>query len=685
FCLKVETHNSPSALDPYGGALTGILGVNRDILGCGIGAQPIANTDVLCFAPVNYSDKILDQLPKKLKHPKSILRGVHRGIEDGGNKSGIPTVNGAIQFHDNYAGKPLVYCGTVGVLPQSINGFPTHLKRQTPGDLIVVCGGSVGADGIHGATFSSLELNDDAPSTAVQIGDPLTQKRLTDFLIEARDLDLYNSLTDNGAGGLSSSVGEMAEATNGASVYIDKIPLKYPGLSAFEIIISESQERMTFSVPKEKVETFIALAEKRNCNPAIIGEFHDKGSFDIYQNKTLLASLDMHFLHDSLIPMELTAKFEGIVNEKIWHTENQQNDFKNLNEKVLFLIQHANIKSKEALVKQFDHEVKASTVVKPFIQKKLTGPSDGAVLWTGLYGGSKDGAICISSGMAPQVSHLDTYAMTQFSIDEAVRNAVSCGANPSFISVCDNYCWPDPIKSLNTPDGEHKLAQLVRSTKALYDTAMVYGTPFISGKDSMKNDFIGETKTGDKLKISVPPTLLITAVAKLDHIDHFMTTDFKQEKDLVYYLGPIDFEQTYYSTLHPDLQQLPEIKLKENKLRYELLHKLISNKMINSSHDISEGGIITSVIESLFPQKLGFNFESSALAPNESIEAFLFNEIPGGFILSVSPEARNKFETLTQNQARFLGVINTSETITYDNQLNLNINELHKLWSRDEY
>lgn len=685
FCLKVETHNSPSALDPYGGALTGILGVNRDILGCGIGAKPIANTNVLCFAPPNYTKEILEALPLKLKHPKTILRGVHRGIEDGGNKSGIPTVNGAIQFHDNYAGKPLVYCGTVGVLPQKINNIHTHLKRQRPNDYIVICGGSVGADGIHGATFSSLELDDNAPCTAVQIGDPLTQKRLGDFLIEARDLSLYNSVTDNGAGGLSSSVGEMAELTNGAKIDIAKIPRKYNGLSPYEVIISESQERMTFSVPQESLSEFMELAKKRDCNPANIGTFQDSGFFDIYDNENLLASLDMNFLHDSLKPMELSAHFDGNKEDIIWYKKKKSKKSNSLSAKILELLSNPNIKSKESLVRQFDHEVKASTVVKPFIQKKLSGPSDGAVLWTALYGGSESGAICVSSGLAPQVSHIDTYLMTQYAIDEAVRNAVSCGANPAFISVCDNYCWPDPIESTNTPDGKHKLAQLVRSTQALYDTAIIYGTPFISGKDSMKNDFIGKNNLGENIKISVPPTLLITALAKLDTIDDFMTTDFKHHGDLVYYLGPNDFESHYFSTMSPELTDLPQINLHKNKVRYELLHSLIKQKLINSSHDISDGGLIISIIESCFPNELGLLFEADLIRNNECLEALFFNEIPGGFIISVSAANQKYFEKLTKDHTRLIGKIVDSQSIIYPNFFDLKIKDLYQIWSKDDY
>ena len=682
YCFKVETHNSPSALDPYGGALTGILGVNRDILGAGIGAKPIANTNVLCFAPSSYPKSILEQIPPKLKSPLSILQGVHRGIVDGGNKSGIPTVNGSINFHDNYVGKPLVYCGTVGAIPHTVNNHPSHLKRHRPGDYIVVCGGDVGADGIHGATFSSLELDDNAPSTAVQIGDPFTQKRLMDFLLEARDKNLYNSLTDNGAGGLSSSVGEMAEHTNGAYIDIAKVPLKYQGLSPYEIVISESQERMTFSVPPECLEEFTQLAHKRHCNPAIIGKFHNKGTFDILKEGKTLASLRLNFLHESLKPMKLKAHFTKSKEEKCWYEKDSKAPTADLKENILKVLSNPNIQSKEKYIRQYDHEVKGASVIKPLVKNMLSGPSDGAVLWTFPHGGSETGAICITNGLCPQVSHIDTYLMTQMSIDEAIRNQVACGANPEMICLCDNYCWPDPIESEKTPDGQYKLAQLVRSGQALYDTAIEYKTPFVSGKDSMKNDFIGETKEGKTTKISVPPTLLISALGKLDHLDDAMTSDFKKENDLVYYIGPDVFEKLYFSFYNQGIKELAPIDLKNNKKSYKLIHKLIKEKLIRSCHDVSDGGIITSIIESLIPRQLGFKLNPEVLTDNEKLEAFLFNEMTGGFIVSINSNKRVDFESKINGiKARHLGEINNSSKLDLNQYGTFEVHELTQAWS----
>ena len=319
-CIKVETHNSPSALDPYGGALTGILGVNRDILGCGLGARPIANTDVFCFADPNMpGPEEKELMPKGLKAPRRIFEGVHRGVEDGGNKSGIPTVNGAIYFDQDYAGKPLVFCGTVGAMPAKLNsGLDSGKKYVKALDRVVMVGGAIGADGIHGATFSSLELNENSPSTAVQIGDPITQKRVLDFLMEARDLGLYSSVTDNGAGGLSSSVGEMSTFTGGATIDLSKAPVKYPGLKPFELMISESQERMTLAVPPKSLPAFMSLAKRRGVSASDIGEFNTSGRLQVYYGNQMVADLDLHFVHESLPPLELSAKWEGPRERKSW-------------------------------------------------------------------------------------------------------------------------------------------------------------------------------------------------------------------------------------------------------------------------------------------------------------------------------------------------------------------------------
>lgn len=679
YCLKVETHNSPSALDPYGGALTGILGVNRDILGCGIGAEPIANTNVLCFGSQKYSKEVLSQLPVRLKKPKTIMKGVHKGIEDGGNKSGIPTINGAMNFHDNYAGKPLVYCGSIGVLPQKINGIDSSLKRHEPGDLIVVCGGAVGADGIHGATFSSMELDDNSPATAVQIGDPFTQKRLTDFLLLARDQGLYRGITDNGAGGLSSSVGEMAEKTMGAEIHLEKIPLKYPGLSPFEIVISESQERMTFAVEPSKKEEFLELARKMQVNPAVIGVFHNKGTFDIYDSGELKASLSLEFMHESLPQMRLEAVWSGPESEKTWFEKPLNEEIHSLDSVLKNLLSNENIANKEPWIRQFDHEVKAATVGKPLLKKKLSGPADSSVLKASVFGDEEETGISIGCGILPHLSHVDTYFMTQMVIDETIRNLISVGTDPEYIALCDNFCWPDPIPSNQNPDAHHKLAQLVRSTKALADTALAYQTPFISGKDSMKNDFIGENNEGEKIKISVPPTLLITGIGKVQDINKIQTSEFKKPDDLIYYIGPNDFKKRYKSLAFPQTHELPHFDLDFNWKIHTLVARLIDHELLASCHDCSEGGMLTALVESCFPNQLGAKLDQ-ALIEGEDPFAFSFNELPAGYIVSVSQENKVSFESEAKGFFRMLGVIDDTNSLELAGE-NLDLNSMYQAWN----
>ena len=354
--FKVETHNSPSALDPYGGALTGIVGVNRDPFGTGMGSRLIFNTDVFCFAPPDFQGRI----PPRLLHPRRVFEGVREGVEHGGNKSGIPTVNGAVVFDDRYLGKPLVYCGTAGIMPSKINGRPSHIKQARSGDRIVMTGGRIGKDGIHGATFSSEELHEGSPVSAVQIGDPITQKRMTDFLLIARDRGLYTSITDNGAGGLSSSVGEMARESGGARLALNRAPLKYPGLQPWEILLSEAQERMTVAVPPEKLKEFLELAATLDVQATDLGEFTDDGLFSVMWEDRTIALLPLDFLHQGLPRMTLTAKWDQPT-----YPEPSFESATDLTHDLLRLMSRWNICSKERLIRQYDHEVQAGTVIKP--------------------------------------------------------------------------------------------------------------------------------------------------------------------------------------------------------------------------------------------------------------------------------------------------------------------------------
>ena len=633
--FKVETHNSPSALDPYGGALTGIVGVNRDPFGTGLGCRLIANTDVFCFASPFY-DK---DLPPRILHPKRVMEGVREGVEHGGNKSGIPTINGAIVFDERFLGKPLVYCGTLGLMPLEINGHKGYEKKALTGDHIIMVGGRIGKDGIHGATFSSEPLNEGSPVTAVQIGDPITQKRMTDFLLYARDRDLYNSITDNGAGGLSSSIGEMAQDTNGAIVFLDRAPLKYHGLAPWEIYVSEAQERMNVAVPPEKLEAFLSSAAEWNVEATDLGEFNDSGYLTIKYGTTTVAHLSMSFMHEGLPPMELVAR---------WHTPEKHrvafpagNDFSS---DLLDLLKRLNICSKEYVIRQYDHEVQGGSVIKPLVGVKNDGPSDAAVIRPVLE--SFEG-IAVSNGIVPRYSDLDAAAMANCAVDEAVRNACCVGADPSTMAGLDNFCWCDPVQSANNPDGEHKLAQLLRANQSLHDICIAYGIPLISGKDSMKNDYsIGN------IKISIPPTLLFSLVAKVPDVRKCVTMDFKTGGNYIYLIGKTmrHLGASEYA-LMKNIQDtsVPNIVDPQAAFAtYKALYTAICGGLVRACHDCSDGGLAVALAEMCFSGELGAEIKLSSVIQEGCSEncELLFSESPCRILAEVSASHAKKFESL---------------------------------------
>jgi phosphoribosylformylglycinamidine synthase len=629
-CIKVETHNSPSALDPYGGALTGILGVNRDILGCGLGALPVANTDVFCLPPVEAETS---DWPKELLTPEKLRQGVHRGVQDGGNKSGIPTINGAFYYDLSYAGKPLVYCGTVGVLPHEILGQPSHLKNQNVGDLVVMVGGRIGKDGIHGATFSSLELKEGTPSSVVQIGDPLTQKRVTDFLMAARDKGLYTSVTDNGAGGLSSSVGEMSQVTGGACIDVSLAPVKYPGLSPAELIISESQERMTCAVAPERWKEFSALAELYEVDATALGTFTADGLFTVKDGSQVVASLPLSFLFEDLPPMKLKARWNPNYSPKPWKKLAEKAPVHSFREKLRRVLSFPNVRSHEAWVRRYDHEVRAASVTKPF--SPTGGPSDAGVIAMKPHGGGEKNAIAVSCGLAPQVSLQDTKLSAIYAVDEAVRNAVVVGADLQKMALVDNFCWPDPLPGPNNPEAEHKLAQLVRSNEGLFEAAVTFGLPLVSGKDSMKNDAVVEWQ-GTKTKISVLPTLLVTCLAHVPDVRKVLRPQLIAGHDL-WILG--DLQATTPFTLAQAQGQLAEAWKKPDlmalKKQYEVFHTAVLADLIGGAHDVSDGGVICAIIEMGFHSSLGIEVFKDD-------DKTLFAEGAGLIVLSASPEQREK-------------------------------------------
>lgn len=637
-CFKVETHNSPSALDPYGGAITGIVGVNRDILGTGKGARPIFNTNVLCFGR---PDTDPEAIPAGLLHPKRVLSGVHQGIVDGGNQSGIPVVGGAFLFDESYTGKPLVFCGTGGILPAEINGEGSWIKHIDPGDLAVMVGGRIGKDGIHGATFSSLALDESSPTSAVQIGDPITQKKMSDLLMEARDLGLYKGITDNGAGGLSSSLGEMAEYSGGVRIYLEKCPLKYEGLAPWEILVSESQERMSLAISPETLEAFLELAEKRDVEATVVGEFTDSGLVEVFHHGQPAALISIEFLHSGLPAMVLEA--EWVAPRRNEPTFAAATEGRTYESELLRLLAEANIASKEDLIRQYDHEVQARSVIKPFSGAGQHGPSDGAVLR--MKPQSPKG-LTVTHGICPRFGDADTYHMATCAVDEAFRAHIAMGGNPDRAAVLDNFCWPDPVQSDSTPDGRYKMAQLVRACRGLYEACMAYKLPLISGKDSMKNDAVLDGK-----KVSVRPTLLISLVGTIDDIETAVNTDFKQSGDIIYILGTTNGElggSSYERMMSATMGACPEVNLTSANTLYSKLYAAIATKLIASCHDISDGGLAVALAESALSGNLGVETDLVGIpvgSPDMEAERLLFCESPSRFVVSVPPASKIQFES----------------------------------------
>ncbi|MFO7995820.1 MAG: phosphoribosylformylglycinamidine synthase subunit PurL [Dehalococcoidia bacterium] len=626
-CFKVETHNHPSALEPYGGAATGIGGVVRDVLGTGLGARPIMNTDVFCFGPPDFP---YESLPRGVLHPRRIFRGVRAGVADYANRLGIPTLNGTILFDERYVGNPLVFCGTVGLLPTTMS----QVRQQEPGDLVILVGGRTGRDGIHGVTFASAELtreSENISASSVQIGNPIMEKKLIDVLIKARDLGLYRRITDCGGGGLSSAVGEMAAKT-GACVYLERVPLKYAGLSYREIWLSEAQERMVLAVPPSTAEHLLALFRSQDVEATVIGEFTDNRRLQLFYEGNLVGDLDMEFLHNGLPQIE---------REAVWEPPSfPEPDFSqpsNMREDLLRILSSWNVCSKEWVIRQYDHEVQGGSVLKPLVGAGNDGPGDAAIIRPVL---DSDMGVIISNGINPRYGDIDPYWMAASAIDEALRQIVAVGGTLGKIALLDNFCWGNPDK----PD---RLGGLVRAAQACYDIAIAYETPFISGKDSLYNEY--ETENGS---ICIPPTLLISAVSVLSNVNRAISMDCKQEDDLVYIVGTTwnELGGSHYYKIHGYIgSNVPKVNPGKGKQLMNALSAAIEEGLVMACHDCSEGGIGVAAAEMAFAAGLGMKISLKHIPLGEPIsrdDIVLFSESNTRFLAEVSPEHKTRFENM---------------------------------------
>jgi len=657
--FKVETHNHPSAIEPYGGAGTGIGGVIRDTMGTGLGAKPIANTDVFCFG---MPDTRLDRLPAGTLHPRRVLTGVVSGVRDYGNRMGIPTVNGAVHFDSRYVGNPLVYCGSVGLIPRH-----KIAKAARNGDLVVVVGGRTGRDGIHGATFSSIELTEESEvvsSGAVQIGNPIEEKKTLDVLLKARDAGLYTCVTDCGAGGLSSAVGEMGEDL-GATVDLEKVPLKYAGLTYTEIWISEAQERMVVAVPPEKWPAFEKLCRSEDVEATVLGVFGnppgaapDPKLLRLKFRGQAVGELAMDFLHGGLPGVTRAAEWQppepGIPDTSTLDVVLAMRQATGLDLRTLAsgrsrpalihgpllrkLLAHPTIASKQWIVRQYDHEVQGHTVIKPLVGLKDDGPSDAAVL-TPLLGSAR--AFALACGLCPQFTERDPKEMAKLAVDECVRNLVAVGADPGNIFILDNFCWGNTSKP-------EQLGSLVMACEGAAEAAVAYGTPFISGKDSLNNEYAVGGKT-----IAIPGTLLISGLGMIDEVRLCVTMDLKAPGNLLYIVGLTRDEMagSHFDLLTGTsitLGSLPALDLKFARQIHHAVHDAIVRETVRACHDLSEGGLAVALAEMALGGGLGARIELGRVPASEMLppHVALFSESAPRYLLEVSRERARDFEAI---------------------------------------
>ncbi len=623
-CFKVETHNHPSALEPFGGAATGVGGVIRDILGTGLSAKPVASTDVFCFAPPDLDPA---QIPPGVLHPRRIIKGVVAGVQDYGNKMGIPTVNGAVLFDRRFVGNPLVYCGNVGLLPRD-----KVIKQVKPGMAVVGVGGRTGRDGIHGATFSSLALTPESETvsaTAVQIGDPITEKKMADALLLARDQGLFSAVTDCGAGGLSSAVGEMA-APCGVKVFLDRVPLKYAGLTPAEIWISESQERMVLAVPPDRLDQLTDLFRRHGVEATAIGEFTGSGWLELFYKDSPVGKLKLDFLHDGVPKLLRPARWVAPRLE-----EPEIPVPADLTQELLKLLSQWDTCSKEWIIRKYDHEVQGGSALKPLTGAGHEGPSDAAVVRPRL---DSNRGIILANGINFRYGDLDPYWMAVLAVEESLRQIVAVGGSLEQTAILDNFCWGDPTRP-------EVLGSLVRAALGCYDAAKAYEVPFISGKDSLYNEY----QIGDKT-VPIPGTLLISAIGVVPDVTGLVSMDAKRAGNLLYLVGLTKPEMggsSYFSAHGLQGGKVPQADLASARLVLEKISGAVAAGLVRSAHDCSEGGLGVAAAEMAFAGGLGLALDLKAVPRAEGLDRddiLLFSESPTRLLLEVEPEKTAQLE-----------------------------------------
>lgn len=659
-CLKVETHNHPSAIEPYAGANTGLGGVIRDILGAGLGAKPIANLDVFCFgAPDTAPEKIK---AKDVIHPLGIMRGVVRGVRDYGNRMGIPTVNGAIQFDDTYIYNPLVFCGTAGVIPSK------DIDKEMRGGLqIVAVGGRTGRDGLKGATFSSASLTADSheeDKSAVQIGNPIEEKKVLDFILEAREQGLIVFLTDCGAGGFSSAAGEMLSETGG-ELFLERAPLKAPGLISWEIFISESQERMVLAVEEKNLKKLEEIAERYQTEMTVLGHSDGTGILKIWHNGQLACELDCPRLHEAPRQHRTSVWNDQSVAPVASSTQPTAADF---TKSLKALLSDFAIVSREPIIREYDHQVQGNTLLTPLAGATGDAPQDGAVV---RVTGSPH-LVSLACSLLPEWGKTAPYEMGAAVVDECIRQLVATGADPDQIAILDNFC-------MGNPDDQTELGALVESVKGMCEAAEIFGAPFVSGKDSFYNYFL--TEDGP---VSIPVTALVSGMGIVEKADHIVGSSLRRKDSVICLLGETTpelggsvYARVEGKTGHP----APATNAAANLENYRAYHAAVKAGLILSTHDVGEGGLAVAAAEMGFSMVAGVELE---LQCKLGAEAELFSESPGRLLIEIAPANIAEAQTLIPGLKVVGGSVAGNKSLTIkccgDVLINEPIEELKALW-----
>lgn len=669
---KGETHNSPSAIEPYGGAMTGSGGVFRDIAATGQGAKVIASTDIFCFAPPNLS---LNKIPPGCLSPTYLLRKVVAGVRDYGNRVGIPTNNGSIHFHEDFRAKPTVAVGSYGLIPKK-NAIK---KLPKVGDFIVTIGGATGRDGIHGATFSSGEMTQetgDVLGSSVQIGNAIEEKRIIDAVVALRNKNLIRAITDCGAGGYSSAIGEMGE-TIGARVFLEKAPLKYSGLAPWEIFLSESQERLILAISPKNVKKAQKICNLLNVPISTLGKFDRSKRLVVTYKNQKVCDMPMKFIHDGLPQRNMVCKSDKrkAIREKLPKAPNSDKNWRQVFEKILA---HPNVASKEPIVRMYDHNVQGSNALHPFGGVNLDAPNDAVVLRPIL---NKKYGFITAHGLNPILNKIDPYWGSVWAIAEAVSNYVAVGGDLKDAALIDNFVWPFP--------DEESLAELDKSVDACIDTAKILKMPFISGKDSLSSTF----RYHDGKVLKIPPVLLISVFGKIPDVTKTTSADFKKIDSTIVLVGKSDFKNlagsTYFDVTKSASANLPKVDLKSFSKTLSSITKGIQSRKILTCHDISEGGLTTTLFEMCLGGGVGAKIDVSKLYKGvsllERLDFVLFAETAGTFLIEVDNPlvAKKIFKNVPY---KIIGKTTEDESISISNGKKLlvsaPISQLKKAWQK---